>query len=259
MDNNHNNVIDSWEDSISVREIMEHLTVSRNFIYTALTPSLPHKIIDGRAKFHLKDVRMWLMLNASFSRQTVFIREGLLTDYDKILDKTLRHWRGLRPLFGGEKGALLTAAMKRGQFPHVPVKPFDFWDLALVTVKDAKYTQNELLYRDMFLRGGIKISLGRRKTWFYVPPEEKAEGMKLMPAVNDMPNAFLGNNTDTDDDVYTLRVNVKVSSNEKQALLDKIKYIVGDCFPCEGEFYNGRTETLSFRILVPKDNKRYEP
>lgn len=65
----------------------------------------------------------------------------------------------------------------------IPVKPFDFWDKKLYFPKEyyqedtpdenSKPLTAEKCYRDMFLAGAIKIQLGKQKTMFYIPDEDR--------------------------------------------------------------------------------------
>ena len=70
----------------------------------------------------------------------------------------------------------------RSRLPFRTVKSFDVWEKAvsgkLVHSKlfqEYNYKDEEELYRDMFKRGAIKIALGRKKTFFFVPEVPEGE------------------------------------------------------------------------------------
>lgn len=85
----------------------------------------------------------------------------------------------------------VAARTHRQSLKEVPVPAFDwFSELTFIPANTAteRFHNVETLYRGMIRRGAIKITFGSRKTFFYVPTVEPAEGRRfdqdflLMPA-----------------------------------------------------------------------------
>lgn len=87
----------------------------------------------------------------------------------------------------------VVARTHRQSLKEIPVKPFDwFSELIFIPANTAtaKYRNVETLYRSMIRQGAIKITFGSRKTFFYVPVVEPAEGRRFSQDYLLMPASF---------------------------------------------------------------------
>ena len=164
---------------ISIYKVMEKLNVRRNYIYNRILPAVAH-VKKGRYTYiDEESLRLWLKNTAEFSRQTVWIADSNFNNYQRKLPERLR-----RNNFGDVRNY----SRKRSALPFRSVKPFDFWDMDLIhpaLVVPKIYPTDEILYREMFLNGAIKITLGRNKTMFYLE-ENISEKPCLMPAIDEI-------------------------------------------------------------------------
>ena len=162
------------KSAISTQDIMNKLCVSRNYVTRNITHVV--KRIENPYSsliwFDTMDLRKWLIQHATFTQQTKYVDLAIYMK-DSALDCPSR-----QKVLGSVPPAY--DDKRRGQYPHIPVKPFDFWDKPLVFPKN--YTNNtgrrlsaEMCYREMFRQGAIKIQLGSQKTMFYIPEHSTDE------------------------------------------------------------------------------------
>ena len=169
-----------YNEFVTVNNIMENLKVRQEFVYSRILPYVERTKIGANTVVKKSVLSKWLMENAEFSRQTIMLPEWAIEDYKskfkaKYPDDVFEEYP-------------IKYLQKRSALPFRAVKPFDIWEKAvegnLISPKlfaAGRHSLDEECYRDMFKRGAIKIALGKKKTFFYVP---ESEGI-LCPAVDE--------------------------------------------------------------------------
>lgn len=166
---------------VTIRDIVENLKVSRNFIYKRILVDVEYQR-KGSATFVNKAMLCdWLMENVEFTRQTVRVPASELKNYaEKFKQKYPADFFALN---------VEGMVMNRSKLPFRTVRPFNIWDVALSgkllhakLLVGTSYKTSDLLYKDMFKRGAIKITLGINKTFFFIP---EGEGV-LCPAMDEV-------------------------------------------------------------------------
>ena len=178
---------------VTIKDIMENLQVSKNFIYQRILSEVEYKKVGAVTRVNKEMFISWLMGNATFLRQTVLVPKVELNNYNEEFRKKYPS-----DVFS-DKAEMF--AKQRKNLPFRKVKPFNFWKEAergkllhpKMLVREGTYNNTETLYRDMFKRGAIRITLSSNKTFFYIPEDvPKDEGI-LCPAMDEV-TEFIGAN-----------------------------------------------------------------
>ena len=175
-----NNIADTTGEFVTMSDITNALKVAREYVYSRILPYVEHKKDGHKIMVNKTSLSNWLIENAEFTRQTVFVPEWLVEDYKS-------KFKVKYPTDTFEENPR-KCSKNRLIFPFRRVKPFDVWELAvqgnLIHAKLMTDSGNnvEKIYRDMFVSGAIKIKLGRSKTMFYIP---ESEGV-LCPAIDEV-------------------------------------------------------------------------
>jgi len=165
---------------VTIKDIVEKLKVSRNFIYKRILVDVEYQR-RGSATFVNKAMLCdWLMENVEFTRQTVRVPVTALTNYaEKFKQKYPADFFATN---------IEGMVMDRSKLPFRTVRPFNIWEEAergkLLHAKlmvGTSHKTADLLYKDMFSSGAIKIKLGINKTFFFIP---EGDGV-LCPAMDD--------------------------------------------------------------------------
>lgn len=181
--------------TLSFGEIQTRLNVSRNWMNEFLQKSVHHvhfsasfkrdKKIDSPSMlfFHEQELRDWLKSVSTFSRQTRVIdlekykSFSVIRDAERVAGKTCGKKKG-RFVYGYIDPEILEILgisfvnvneRRRSDYAATRVDPFDFWDSTMS--HPSKYSSTELLYREAFRYGLVKISM-LGKTIFVPLPEE---------------------------------------------------------------------------------------
>ena len=179
----YNDITDTTGEFVTMSDITNALKVAREYVYSRILPYVEHtKDRQDRHKIIVNKTSLsnWLMENAEFTRQTVFVPKSELEDYKS-------KFKVKYPADTFEENPK-KCYQNRSIFPFRRVKPFDVWEQAvqgnLIHAKLMSDSGNnvERIYRDMFVSGAIKIKLGRNKTMFYIP---ESEGV-LCPAMDEV-------------------------------------------------------------------------
>ena len=165
----------------TMNEITNALKVGREYVYSRILPYVEHTKIGTKTAVKKSSLSNWLMKNAEFTRQTIFVPEWLVEDYKS-------KFKAKYPADTFEENPI-KYLKKRKALPFRTVKPFDIWEKAVQgrLIHSKLFLADsggkiEDLYREMFKRGAIKIMLGHNKTFFYVP---EGEGI-LCPAMDEV-------------------------------------------------------------------------
>lgn len=171
-------------DFVTIKEIMENLRVGRDFIYKRILIDVEYQKVGAVTRVNKEMLIKWLIENATFVRQTVRVPKVELTKYSEEFRKKYQS-----DVFTDKAEFFV---QQRKNLPFRVVKPFNLWEMAergkllhpKMLLREGKYNDTEALYREMFKRGAIKITLGGNKTFFYVP-EGEGEGV-LCPAMDEV-------------------------------------------------------------------------
>jgi len=165
--------VDSTE-YVTIKDITDNLKVRRNFVYERILPCVEHRKEGAITRVNKLALCQWLEDSADFSRQTIMLSKKAVQFYAEEFKKKYPS-----EVFVSNLERYLN---NRSKLPFRTVKSFDLWEKAvsdkLVHSKlfqEYGYKDEEELYRDMFKKGAIKIALGKKKTFFFVPEVSEDE------------------------------------------------------------------------------------
>ncbi|MBQ6148530.1 MAG: hypothetical protein IJI83_03175 [Oscillospiraceae bacterium] len=197
--------------NFSASDVMETLGVSASWINHVLLHEIPYvtysakfiqqKGITTREMTYImyEDLAQWIRQTGEFKRQTELVD---LYSYLSLADKTkakkaLDMYRSIIKAsnIGYNPGIIPEAVLqyinkeyitnfepknlsciRRSEVPWIDIEPFDFLEYRYILPKSGK-TQ-ELVYRDAFMNGDIKVLLGSRKS-FLVSSNTNKDRMKM--------------------------------------------------------------------------------
>ncbi len=170
--------------TVSMKKVIDELRVSRKWILVNLQPVVRYvKYGTGvrsylRKKFKLQidkednsnlffnewDLRTWLVTNCEFTRQTkvISLREVFEGEEIEIVKKKASYMERISPEYLPPDYKIIYQKVRpdvrqRNLYPHIPVEPFDFWDVKKYFPTD--FPNGEQAYRYFFKNGMIKISM----------------------------------------------------------------------------------------------------
>ena len=179
-----NNIADTTGELVTISDIVDALKIERETVHSNILAYVEHKKVGTKIMVNKTSLSDWLMGNATFSRQTIIVPKSELEDYKSKF--TAKHPNDIFKENPRKN--------KRSVLPFRTTKPFDVLEKAeqgkllypQVLVREKKYNDTEALYRDMFSSGAIKIKLGQRKTFFYVPEDVPKDEGVLCPAIDEV-------------------------------------------------------------------------
>lgn len=82
-----------------------------------------------------------------------------------------------------DKSFYILNCRQRNQYVHEAVEPLNIFDSNYILIVANNHTKNnqEMLYRDMILKGAIKVMLGTKKTFFLVQKENNIKYPYVIP------------------------------------------------------------------------------
>jgi len=184
-----------YESGIPLKEVMEKLRISRNWINRNITNKVAHlEDFPNTGKRVIYDAEMLrgvLTHKSTFTRQTKRINIGYEFKKYKKANPGKPTPTDYKEFLGNIPDM---KKIKRSELPAIPVDKFDYLDLPLIFPKE--YTQGdnpenatiktgEICYRDMFRAGAVKIQLGTQKTMFCIPEEKEI----VHPSLKDVQKA----------------------------------------------------------------------
>ena len=184
----------AWIDEI--QHHVQHIKVLRPLLSKAILQDIAitdeereriDEVLSIRSSIYLhrQQVVDWLMENATYTRRTKLVRLEAAFHYDTSLidfyvelrqraesdEARMSDKRALTRFLRENCPDALVSPYKRSETPMIDVEPFDWFNRNFIPGNTRDYTNRESLNRAMFKRGAIRITFGKNKTFFSIPPE----------------------------------------------------------------------------------------
>lgn len=162
------------------RAFLKQIAVSQTELDTI------RQVLSYRSSVYLnaQQVITWLTNNGTYTQQTRMVSinaafhgdEGLAERYwllqtlAQAPDATMGAKRARTEFLRQHCPDALITPYQRNETPALPVEPFDWFSGNFVAGNSKEYPNRESLNRSMYKRGAIRITFGKNKTFFAVPP-----------------------------------------------------------------------------------------